>query len=249
MLRGLPLHALEVDGVYAGERWPVQYTPGLGLAVTAAMSADAEGALLIGCVQDGFEDPPLPDVDAEIRDLAATWTTPARTPVAKLISADESLAEVGCPPTTWSGFEILHFACHGVFRADQPFDAALRIGGEAVRASELFAVKLGARIVTLSACALGRHARRWGNRQLVGDEWVGLYLPLFYAGARSLVASLWDAESWTARQFMKALHASLASGTESVLAFHAAARAVRSEPAPFWANWCLVGFPQLDEVT
>lgn len=245
VLRGLPLHALEVDGMSIAEQWPVQYTPGLGLTVAAA-DTEARSALLIGCVENGFGDDPLPDVETEIHDLSAIWTSASSDAVAKLVAKDGTLADVGCPPSTWARFEILHFACHGVFPPDQPFDASLRIGAEAVRASELFGVKLNARMVTLSACALGRQARQWGDRRLVGDEWVGLYLPLFYAGARSLVASLWDAESWTATRFMKALHASVAAGADPAVAFRAAVHAVRTEPALFWANWCLVGFPQLD---
>jgi CHAT domain-containing protein len=140
----------------------------------------------------------------------------------------------------------LHVACHGVFPADRPFDAALRIGAEAIRASELFAVRLNARLVTLSACALGRHARRWGERTLVADEWIGLYLPLFYAGAQSLVVSLWDADSRTAAEFMTALHGEMAAGADAPDAVQSAIRRVRKKLTPLWANWCLVGFPQLE---
>ena len=248
LLRGLPLHALQIGRTYAGELWPVQYTPGLGLAA-AAPTHGARSALLVGCVQDGFGDRALPGVESEIRDLARSWRAAARHTVDELIPPNGSLADAGWPPARWRDFEILHFACHGVFPADRPFDASLRIGADAVRASELFAVKLAARVVTLSACALGRHARQWGGRQLVGDEWIGLYLPLFYAGARSLVVSLWDADSKTAAEFMKALHASLAADAEPAVAFHAAVAAVRRKLAPLWANWCLVGFPQLDTET
>jgi CHAT domain-containing protein len=250
LLRGLPLHALKIDDKFAGELWPIQYTPGFGLAAASPKKAATQSALLVGCVQDGFGDRPLAGVETEIADLATLWRQASRDTVTKLVPQDGTLAAAGWPASRWGRFEVLHFACHGVFREERPFDAALRIGSEAIRGSELFAVKLNARIVTLSACALGRHARRWGDAEMAGEEWIGLYLPLFYAGARTVVVSLWDADSRTAGEFMTALHGSLAQGSEPAIAFHAAVLAVKGKLAPLWTNWCLVGFPELTpEVT
>jgi tetratricopeptide (TPR) repeat protein len=246
LLRGVPLHALGIDGKVAGERWPIQYTPGFGLATAAKANGIAGAALLVGCVQDGFGDRPLTGVETEIQELDQIWRDATRTTFAKLVPAGGTLETAGCPTSLWHQFEVLHFACHGVFPAEQPFDAALRIGDEAVRASELFGVKLNARIVTLSACALGRHARRWDGTALLGEEWIGLYLPLFYGGARALVVSLWDADSSTATEFMRVMHEALASDAEAAVAFQKAVAAVRTKLAPLWANWYLVGFPQLE---
>jgi tetratricopeptide (TPR) repeat protein len=246
LLRGLPLHALRVGNTFLGERWPIQYTPGLGLARAQAARGAATSALLVGCVQDGFRNPRLQDVEREIDELGKLWRAASHLAVTALVAADGTLDAAGCPSRTWGNFEILHFACHGAFPEGRPFDAALLIGSEAVRGSEIFAVKLNARVVALSACSLGRHARRWGDAELVGEEWIGLYLPLFYAGARSLVVSLWDADSSTAVKFMLAFHGALAKGADVSTAFQMALSAMKNTFLPLWANWCLVGFPELE---
>jgi|SRR5438093_2459958 len=63
------------------------------------------------------------------------------------------------------------------------------------------------------------------------------------AGARSLVVSLWDANSQIARQFMVAFHRALAQGEKPHVAFRAALLRVRLKLPARWANWCLVGLP------
>ena len=48
---------------------------------------------------------------------------------------------------------------------------------------------------------------------LGGDEWIGVYLPLLYAGAeRNFLSLFWEAEADPARRFMAALHEGLAAG-------------------------------------
>jgi len=155
----------------------------------------------------------------------------------------DSRADAGWPTQKWSEFAVLHFACHGRFDEERPLDGALRLGSDSVRGSELFGAKLNARVVALSACALGQRAQRVGTTEIVSEEWIGLYLPLFYAGARSLVVSLWDANSQVARQFMVAFHQSLAQGEKPHTAFRSAMLRVRLKLPARWANWCLVGLP------
>lgn len=242
-LRGLPLHALPLDDSVLIARWPVQYVPSLGLPPPAEGRAARDAVLLMGSSRNAFGDPPLPAVASELSELEQLWRGTSRHVVVTAIAADATPEEAGWPPRKWSEFGVLHFACHGRFPEGRPLDGALRLGSEAVRGSELFATKLNATVVALSACALGQRAERYGNTEIVSEEWIGLYLPLFYAGGRSLVVSLWDAHSEVARQFMVAFHRALAQGQTPHVAFRTAMLRVRLKLPARWANWCLVGLP------
>jgi CHAT domain-containing protein len=242
-LRGLPLHALPLDDSILIARWPVQYVPSLALPSPAENKERGASVLLMGSSRNAFGDPPLQDVESELRELEQLWSGASRTVVSRVIAADGTPEDAGWPPKKWSEFAVVHIACHGRFLEGRPLDSALRLGRDAVRGSELFATKLNASVVALSACALGQRAERYGNTEVVSEEWVGLYLPLFYAGARSLVVSLWDANSQAARQFMVAFHHALAYGEKPHLAFRTATLRVRLKLPARWANWCLVGLP------
>jgi len=242
-LKGLPLHALPLDEETLIARWPVQYVPSLGLPSPAHASTMSTAVLLMGSSLNGFGDLPLKDVESELSDLEQIWKSAQRRVIARLVPADATPADAGWPTQKWSEFAVLHFACHGRFDEERPLDGALRLGSDSVRGSELFGAKLNARVVALSACALGQRAQRVGTTEIVSEEWIGLYLPLFYAGARSLVVSLWDANSQVARQFMVAFHQSLAQGEKPHTAFRSAMLRVRLKLPARWANWCLVGLP------
>jgi CHAT domain-containing protein len=208
------------------------------------VALDPPRTLVVGCERDGFGDPPLSDVPAEVEALARVWEAarPGRAD-AHLVAPDERPEARALPMGAWDRFDVLHFACHGDFPDGRPLDAGLRLGAGVLRAREFFGIRLDARVVALSACAVGRQARRAFGLDLADDEWVGLYLPLFYAGARSLVASQWNANSEQAVPFMTALHAALARGAPPVEAYAAGIAAVRAVPEQLWANWVLVGVP------
>ena len=105
--------------------------------------------------------------------------------------------------------DLIHLACHGVFGGDQdldPLDSGFLVSdGETVlslsaamamtpldrhrwilSARDIFALRLRADLVTLRACSSGRSALE------PGDELLGLTRALLYAGALSLIASLWN---------------------------------------------------------
>ena len=155
-LRMLPLHALPVDqNKRLIDVCPVQYIPTLAL-LQLRRTERAENILLMGCEQDGLGSPPLKHVPDELDTLYETWSS--RTDKARkfLLASDSSPDACGLPLKNWQDFDVLHFACHGEFPEDRPFDAALRLGNDAVRTSQFFGVRLKANLVSLSACALGR---------------------------------------------------------------------------------------------
>lgn len=245
-LRAIPLHVLpNRHGEPLIDNSPVQYIPTLALLPLQKPVARSSGVLLMGCIKDGFGHNSLEDVQAELDTLNQLWS--AKRPgqvTSRLIPTDGSPVQFGLPPTKWGDFEFLHIACHGEFPEERPLDAALYLGKEALRVSEFFAAPLNAKLVSLSACSLGSQTQHHFGVDLAGDEWLGLYLPLFYAGAQTLLVSLWEANSEQAVPIMKALHTALVQEVSPAEAFQQAIKSVKHDPKPFWANWYLVGFPE-----
>ncbi len=245
-LKGIPLQTVPVtNDQLLIQKAPVQFIPTLTLLVLRSAATATDKVLLMGCPTNGFGDPRLEEVETEIVKLARIWQAQRPGRVRDYIIAPDQLPEeVGMDAQHWSQFGILHFACHGVFQEGRPFDAALRLGRDAVRASELFSVRLGNARVFLSACSLGRQEDRSG-KPTASDEWIGLYLPLFYSGAQQLLVSLYDADSETAMKVMVEVHTLLSKGVALASAFGQAIKAVIDEgrPPALWANWYLVGLP------
>jgi CHAT domain-containing protein len=245
-VKGIPLQSLPIsDDQLLIEKVPVQFIPTLTLLTLQSKAVEADKILLLGCATNGFGDPPLGEVETEIASLARIWQARRPGKVEHRILPPEALPKKqGLGPENWGEFGILHFACHGVFKEGMPFDAALRLGSDAVRASELFSAHLGNARVFLSACSLGRQEDGSG-KPTAGDEWIGLYLPIFYSGAQQLLVSLYDADSETAMRVMVDLHASLSEGLALASAFQSAIKGAIDEgrPPALWANWYLVGLP------
>jgi CHAT domain-containing protein len=99
--------------------------------------------------------------------------------------------------------DYIHFACHGRFSLDNPLDAALELAPDRVTGSdgslslgEIFeSVYLSkAPLVVLSACETGlTKVEEWR------DEYIGLPAGFLYAGAKTVVSTLWpvaDVGTW-----------------------------------------------------
>jgi len=254
-LRQLPLHIAEVTaptpkGHSSGmliERFAVEVLPTLALPFPVLPARDAaRRVLLMGCRQDGFHSPELAEVPLELETLAELWRERGHAVEEHLMSTSARLAQ-HVPPARWLEFDVIHLACHGRFIAGSPLDASLYLGGEALRASEFFQLKLQCDVVCLSACDVGQQSEMLDGLKLVSDEWLGLALPLFQAGTRSLLVSLWEANSAVAQVFMQDFHAALAQGLDPARAHQQAclAQIRRGKPRPlgFWSNWQLAGFP------
>jgi CHAT domain-containing protein len=242
-LRGFPVHAVAVEGQPAILRWPIQYIPALGILSSEPRASSGGQTLLIGSPSTPFNPVELPQVETELEEVESAWSATGMSVDRVIVGRNQTLAQTRHSPDTWAQCSVLHLSCHGEFPADRPFDAALLLGRDALRASEFFTLRLPASIIVLSACSVGEQVdvpEGYG-----GDEWIGLYLPLLYAGAERMLVSLWEAEADPARSFMVALHERLATGEAPDRAMVSACSAVSSAPLPFWTNWYLVGRPEV----
>jgi CHAT domain-containing protein len=145
-----------------------------------------------------------------------------------------------------SDCRILHLAAHGDFRPDNPLFSGLALSDGWLTTLDIFNLPLKASLVTLSACQTGR------NVVGGGDELLGLMRAFLYAGAASLVLSLWAVEDRSTAQLMTTFYGKLAQGQTKGAALREAQiqfiqgqdgqddTALYAHPY-FWAPFFLVG--------
>jgi CHAT domain-containing protein len=142
----------------------------------------------------------------------------------------------------------VHFACHGILNSRFPLSSALALTiPEAVpeagdngllEAWEIIErVRTDADLVTLSACQTSLGA------EVGGEGLVGLAWAFQYAGARSLLASLWSVSDESTVELMKAFYSELRAGHAKDDALQSAQRTlIRRGRHPFsWAAFELIG--------
>ena len=131
----------------------------------------------------------------------------------------------------------IHIASHGVFRADNPMFSSLRLGDNWLNLFDIFNLKLGADITTLSACETGMSAV-WE-----GDELLGLARGFLYAGTPSLVVSLWMVNDRSTAQMMRRFYEGLRDNLSKARALREAILEVKAAfPHPYyWAPFILLG--------
>jgi CHAT domain-containing protein/tetratricopeptide (TPR) repeat protein len=146
-------------------------------------------------------------------------------------------------------FRIVHFATHGLLDSQHPELSGLIFSlvdergqpqNGILRAHEVYNLKLGADLVTLSGCqtALGKEVK--------GEGLLGLTRGFMYAGTPRVVASLWRVPDRATAELMKRFyHGLLVEGLSAAAALRAAQISVRKEKhwaAPYyWAAFVLQG--------
>jgi CHAT domain-containing protein len=141
---------------------------------------------------------------------------------------------------------IVHIAAHGLFRLDAPNFSLIKLADRQLSAIEVFNLDLSScSLITLSACETGRAV-------IAGvDEVIGLGRGLLYAGAASLLPTLWKVEDASSAELMNVFYEALhyGSGKAAALAYaqrtfieraRASADAYRAHPY-FWAAFQLIG--------
>jgi CHAT domain-containing protein len=109
-----------------------------------------------------------------------------------------------------------------------------------LQAWEIFdQIRLDADLVTLSACDTGL------GKEMGGEGLIGLTRAFQYAGARSVLASLWNLDDFRAAEFMKQFYVHLQHGQSKDEALQAAQLQMlrsRNSAHPFyWAAFTLNG--------
>ncbi len=112
--------------------------------------------------------------------------------------------------------DVLHIACHGSFRADNPAFSSLQLADGPFTVREASGLKLHAALVVLSACETAN------SRVAPGDELLGLVRGFTLAGASGVMASQWAVDDTSTAALMGSMYARLARGAGPARALQAA---------------------------
>src|SRR5262249_13147264 len=117
------------------------------------------------------------------------------------------------------GARFVHFATHGLLDDERPLYSALVLSrptaselaedpylDELLEVHEMFSLRLGAEAVVLSACQTGL------GLISEGEGMVGMARALFFAGARSVIVSLWPVPDAATSELMQSFYRRLREG-------------------------------------
>jgi len=226
LLHQVPFHALFDGERYLLERFEISYAPSARVySLCQRQTPQVSDKALVMSVPD----PLIPAVTEEARAVAR------HLPGAEVLS--DGRATTQALQNASSGCHVLHLACHGLFRSDNPMFSSLKLHDGWLTAADVMQLDLAGTLVTLSACESGR------NEVFAGDELIGLTRAFLGIGASTLVVSLWIVQDEATASLMEKYYERLRDGARPAEALRAAQLAIKTErPHPYyWAPFVLVG--------
>lgn len=226
-LHRLPFHAFcDARGKYLLEDYEVSTAPS---ATVWALCQQQPRQPINKATLIGSHSAALPSIGEEIEALSGLF------PSARVLRDGEATVEAVL--RGGGGQDLLHLACHGTFRTDNPLFSALQLADGWLTASDLLAMDLSGTMVTLSACESGR------SHVTGGDELIGFSRAALAAGASSVVVSGWRVDDGTTARLMEHFYAGLLAGKGRAPALRTAQLALMAEhPHPWhWAAFSLSG--------
>ena len=226
VLHYLPFHALLDDTGYLIDSFTISYAPSASIFTHCQEKpTHTSGPSLVL----GIPDARAPLILEEVRAVAEI------VPDAELFVGAQANERVLREKGLQS--RLIHIATHGKFRQDNPMFSGIRLGDAYLNLYDLYQLKLNAELVTLSGCATGM------NVVTPGDELLGLIRGLLYAGAHSLLLTLWDVHDQSTSDFMARFYRRFQGGEAKASALRGAMIELReSYPHPYhWAPFALTG--------
>jgi len=194
-LHYVPFHALHDGEQYVVQRRSVSYAPSAAVLLHCLelRQRPIEQAVLVGVA-----DEQIPRVRDEVTAIAEIL--PGST---VLLDTDATAAAVrDLAPRA----DVLHLACHGQFRPDNPLFSSLHLGDGWMTVRDAYELDLGCAMVSLSACETGVSA------VAPGEELMGLARGFFSAGTASLLVSLWTVDDSSTAELMTGVYRGLRDG-------------------------------------
>lgn len=184
---------------------------------------------------------PLPAANGEARTVAGILGANS------VMLLAEAATESALKRQPLGQFRVLHFAVHGLVSTKFPDRSALLLYADPAKnedgfwqAREIARTELNAELVTLSACDVG-------SGLVVGEEGISnLVRPFLIAGARTVVANLWESDDDFSRGLMREFYSRLAAGMDKGRALQQAKlemiRKYGQDASPrLWAGFIMVG--------
>jgi CHAT domain-containing protein len=225
-LHFLPFHALKSGEEYLCDSFTISYAPSASVFFACqGKPASVNTSSLVF----GIADERAPQILEEAQSVAALL------PQSTLCVGNEATSSMLREKGPQTG--LLHIATHGVYRQDNPMFSGIRLGDGYLNLFDLYQMRLNSNLVALSGCATGM------NFVAAGDELLGLQRGLFYAGASTLLLSLWDVHDQSTSEFMQLFYREyLRTGKMASALQHAMQQLRQKNPHPyFWAPFVLVG--------
>jgi len=225
------LHYLPFQALHDGEKFLVERTE-----ISFAPSA----AVLLDCLQQKFAAPQnallagvadklTPLVETEIETLGGIFPHSVRLldKKATLKNLRQNLGRA----------DLLHLACHGAFRPDNPAFSSLALDGENLTVTDARNLDLKNKFVALSACETGL------SKIVPGEEIIGLARGFLAAGAVSMLLSLWTVNDRSTLELMQIFYRAMLDGKNPAAALQTAQIALlEKNPHPFfWSPFVLIG--------
>ncbi|MBN2532886.1 MAG: CHAT domain-containing protein [Spirochaetales bacterium] len=137
--------------------------------------------------------------------------------------------------------QILHIAAHGRHRIDKPDLSYILLEDGYLYADDLLQKNLDYELVTFSACETGKTVVK------KSEEMIGLIRGVLYAGAQSMIVSMWCVDDKMTTQLMLHFYTLLKEGRSKADSLRQAQlQLIKSRPEihpAFWGAFQLVGFP------
>jgi len=212
-LHGIPWSAL-ADG-------PVSLAPSARFwsrSREAAERDDGNGSAVL------VAGPHLPGATTEVHRLrrlyphAVVMTPPASTTEAALRLLD--------------GADLVHLACHGWLRSDNPMFSSLVLSDGPLTVQELAARGVAPRRLVLASCQSGTEV------SYAGDEVLGFVSALLARGTAGVVASIAAVPDVAAVDLMCGLHEQLIKGRTLAQALYEARQGLNRDDPGAFVNWC-----------
>jgi CHAT domain-containing protein len=226
MLHFLPFHAFFDGQQYLTDRFEISYAPSASVLRYCVENAEIVGAspLIVGVA-----DELAPMVDEEVKTLGNMF------PDSRVISGEAATRAAFSTAAETASF--IHVATHANFRQDNPMFSSFKLADGYVTALDLFSMNCRTNLVALSGCQSGL-AEVSGS-----DDLLGLIRGFLYAGARSLLLSLWSVNDQSTTLLMAEFYKEWRQGANKAKALQSAMRTVRKTfPHPFyWGPFILAG--------
>jgi len=261
----LPFAALrDARGRYLVERYAIHSVPAVAmLPFTAPANTNPRGGSLLIVADPASPpkiagDPPLPRLPGAVEEAQAIARL---VPAARRMLLADSTATEARVRDALRGRSVVHFATHALVRDGDPMSSFIALGTSGsddgrLTAEKIYRLQLDADLVVLSAC-------RSGAGLITGDGIAALARAFFYAGAPSLVVSVWDVADAPTSRLVPAFYRAWLGGADKASALRTAQLAlirelrggritvdsaagpiaIPEDPA-FWAGFVLLGWPE-----
>ncbi len=244
MIHYAPLAALSDGATYLGDRFALFLTPSASALPFIQANAVDKRAIDATAVSALVYGNPASDAGLSLlvyaEEEAEAISSLLESPVYTRDAANEMFLRTTAPDA-----QILHLAAHGSYNRANPLYSTIYLAPDEeddgrLEVHEVYALELTHNeLVVLSACetSLGQLSD--------GDELVGLTRAFFFAGAPTVIASLWTVDDLATKELMLAFYAGLGAGLNKAAALQAAQQQIRAAyPSPFyWAAFVLNGDP------